>query len=318
MMKVGLIDLDNKNVKNIFPNLALMKLSAYHKKIGDTVEWYDQLFGGRYDLVYVSKVFSFTDNYEYFINAEKIIYGGSGFAISLINGNETYTKELDIKLEEQIEHIYPDYSIYDIVDSAYGFLSRGCPRNCSFCHVAKMQGLKSEKVADLSEFWSGQKNIVLLDPNITACTEKDILFEQLINSKANVDFTQGLDMRLMTNEIAEYLKQIKFKQLHFAWDNYSDGSVLIPKFEKFKNITEYDRRKLVVYVLVGDKERTVTKEDLERIRILKEIGYYPYVMIYNKAELPRGHILKKLQRYVNNRFIWEACNSFEDYLKGGI
>lgn len=311
-----MIDLDNKNAKNIFPNLALMKLSAYHKSIGDNVEWYDQLFGGRYDIVYVSKVFSFSNDYEYFINADKIIYRGSGFAINTVNGIEIYDKDNDIHLSDKIEHFYPDYSLYNIKDSAYGFLTRGCPRNCSFCHVAKMQGLKSTKVADLSEFWTDQKNIVLLDPNITACKDKNILFEQLIKSKANVDFTQGLDMRLMTDETAEYIKQIKTKQLHFAWDNYEDGSVLLPKFEKFKSITNYDRRKLVVYVLVGKKERFVTEEDLKRIHTLREIGYYPYVMIYNKKDLPRGHELKKLQRWVNNRFIWESCRTFSEYLKG--
>lgn len=316
-MKIGLIDLDNKNVKNVFPNLSLMKLSSYHKSIGDTVEWYDQLFGGVYDLVYVSKVFSFSDDYEYFINAKKIVYGGSGFAIKTVNGVELYDKEKDISLPKHIEHIYPDYSLYNIIDSAFGFLTRGCPRNCNFCHVAKMQGLKSTKVADLSEFWSGQKNIVLLDPNITACKEKNSLFEQLIDSKSCVDFTQGLDMRLMTEETAEYIKRIKTKQLHFAWDNYKDGDILLPKFEKFKKITEYDRRKLVVYVLVGKEERFVTNEDLVRIDTLREIGYYPYVMIYNKKELPRSHELKKLQRWVNNRFIWESCKTFEDYLKGG-
>ena len=311
-----MIDLDNKNAKNVFPNLALMKLSAYHKSIGDVIEWYDQLFGGKYDIVYVSKVFSFSSDYEYFINADRVIYGGSGFAIKTIEGAEIYEKYNDISLPSYIEHIYPDYSLYNITDHAYGFLSRGCPRNCSFCHVAKMQGLKSTKVSDLSEFWNGQKNIVLLDPNITACNDKNSLFEQLIDSKAYVDFTQGLDMRLMTDETAEYIKRIKTKQLHFAWDNFDDMEILLPKFEKFKSITGYDRRKLVVYVLVGKEERFITEHDLKRIHILRELGYYPYVMIYNKIDLPKGHELKKLQRWVNNRFIWESCRTFSEYLKG--
>ena len=130
--KIGLIDVDGHN----FPNIPLMKISAWHKKNGDSVEWYDPMFSGHMDKVYMAKVFSFTPDYQYFIDADEIIKGGSGYAIDLINGKEVYNKALDIDLPYEIEHIYPDYSIYNITDTAYGFLTRGCPRACSFCHVA--------------------------------------------------------------------------------------------------------------------------------------------------------------------------------------
>lgn len=315
MAKIGLVDCDRKNPKHLFPNLALMKLSAWHKKRGDTVEWYVPLFGGHYDKVYVAKVFSFTNNYEWPIDADEVEYGGSGFAISVVDGHEVYDKEKDKPLEYEIEHIYPDYSIYNITDTAYGFLTRGCPRGCSFCHVQAMQGSKAHKVADLSEFWNGQRNICLLDPNISACNEWRDVFKQLIDSKATVDFSQGLDIRLMTDEKIEMLSKTKVASVHFAWDRYEDKELVVPKLERLKEITKWDKRKIIVYCLVGDRERKVTDKDLERIYTLREIGTYPFVMIYNKAELPRGHELKKLQRWVNNRFIWESNESFEDYLR---
>lgn len=151
-MRVGLIDLDKKREAKPFPNLALMKISAYHKRKGDFVSWYDGTFC---DVVYMSKVFSFSPDYPDPINAKRVIAGGSGFAIKLFQGIETYVKELDPELPSEIEHIYPDYSLYGIEDTAYGFLTRGCPRGCGFCHVAAKEGKCSRKVANLSEFWGG-------------------------------------------------------------------------------------------------------------------------------------------------------------------
>lgn len=311
--RIGFIDCDKKNNKNPFPNLVLMKLSAWHKSQGDDVEWYFP-FSEEYDRVYVSKVFSFSDDYEYAINAKEVIYGGSGFAISMENGKEVYHKEKDKSLPYEIEHIYPDYSLYDISDTAYGFMTRGCPRGCDFCHVKAMQGQKAHKVADLSEFWSGQKNIVLLDPNISACVEWRDVFQQLIDSKASVDFSQGLDIRLMTEEKIKMLKDIKSKSVHFAWDRYEDKDIILPKLKQFAELTQWNRRKIVVYCLVGNVERRLRVEDLERVMALREFAY-PYITIYNKAELPKSHELKKLQRWVNNRFIWESTASFEEYIK---
>lgn len=313
-MKIGLIDVDKKNAKNPFPNIALMKLSTWHKRNGDTVEWYEPLLSGHLDKVYVSKVFSYTQNYEYYIDADEVIYGGSGYAIRSVGGVETYDKSKDTQLPYEIEHIYPDYSIYGISDTAYGFITRGCPRGCDFCHVKEMQGVKSHKVAELSEFWNGQKNIVLLDPNITACEEWKDVFQQLIDSKAYVDFSQGLDIRLMTEQKAEMLKKIKVKTVHFAWDRYEDKKIVLKKLEMFKRMTNWDRRKMVVYVLCGDREKKVLKTDLERIYTLREMGYWPYVMLYDKENIPKGHKLRKLQRWVNNRFIWERVDTFEEYL----
>ena len=238
-MRIGLIDVDGHN----YPNLVLMKLSAYHKKIGNSVEWYDPitaLCDGYYDIVYMSKVFTFTEDYTDVIYAKEIIKGGTGYFYP--DGGE--------KLPYEIEHIYPDYDLYGIKNTAYGFLSRGCPRGCDFCVVKHKEGQKTVKVADLSEWWHGQKNIELLDPNILACIDHEDLLKQLIDSKANVNINQGTDIRIMTERKAELLKQIKMKTVHFAWDRYEDKEIILPKLKLFKDVTGWDRRKMIVYVHV--------------------------------------------------------------------
>lgn len=210
-MRVGLIDVDGHN----FPNIPLMKLSAWHKQQGDTVEWYEPLFSGHMNRVYMSKVFSFTQDYPYFVDADEVVRGGSGYCIELADGREHYQKERDKELPPEVEHIYPDYSIYPELtqDKAFGFLTRGCPRGCEFCHVGCKEGKRSHKVADLSEFWRGQKNIVLCDPNTLACPEHMELLQQLKDSKARVNFNQGLDIRLMNERNIELLKQIKLETM---------------------------------------------------------------------------------------------------------
>ena len=314
-MNVGLIDVDGHN----FPNIPLMKISAWHKAQGHHVEWYEPMFSGHMDKVYMSKVFSFTSDYQHYIDADEIIKGGSGYCISTANGIEVFDKSKDIELPYEVEHIMPDYSIYNITDTAYGFLTRGCPRGCGFCCIESKEGRMSRKVADLNEFWSGQKNIVLCDPNILACRQWKDLLGQLIDSKAWVDINQGLDIRLMTEEKATMLKKVKMKQLHFAWDRYQDKNIIIPKLKMFKEITGINERNLIVYVLCNYD--TTFEQDLERIYVLRELGYWAYVMLYDKESIAKGHRLRKLARWVNNRFIFAKCERFEDYLqsykKGG-
>ena len=307
MAKIGLIDVDGHN----FPNLPLMKISAWHKQQGDTVEWYDPMFTGHCDKVYLSKVFSFTEDFQYYIDANEIVKGGSGYAISLVNGKEVYDKSKDKPLPDEIEHIYPDYELYGITDTAYGFLSRGCPRGCEFCHVEAKEGRRSYKVADLTEFWGGQRNIVLCDPNILACKDWRELLQQLIDSGASVEFNQGLDIRLMTEEKAELIKHINVSNLHFAFDRYQDRDKILPMLKMFLEVTGLRGRDIGVYVLCGYD--TTMDQDLERIYALRDLGYAPYVMLYNKDSIPKGHDLRRLQRWTNSRFIFYSVEKFEDY-----
>lgn len=309
-MKIGLIDVDGHN----FPNLPLMKLSAWHKQNGDTVEWYSQMFSGHMDKVYMSKVFSFTPDCDDCIDADEIIRAGSGYCIETKDGKEIYHADRDRKLPYEAEHIYPDYGLYpDLTkDTAYGFMSRGCPRGCEFCHVGTKEGKKAYKVADLSEFWKGQKNIVLLDPNPTACLEwKDIL-QQIIDSGAWVNFSQGVDIRIMTEEKARMIKQVKTKNIHFAWDRYEDKDMIIPKFKMFKELTGWDKGKMSVFILTNFD--TTFQQDLERVYILRELGYSPYIMIYNRQAVRRGSDLRRLQRWVNSRVAFAAVEKFEDFI----
>ena len=297
-MRVGLIDVDGHN----FPNLPLMKLSAWHKQQGDEVEWYFP-FGQEYDRVYKSKVFTFTPDYPHPIYSKEIIGGGTGY--NYPDGGEP--------LPYEVEHIYPDYDLYPELtkDTAYGFLTRGCPRGCDFCIVKHKEGQKSVKVADLSEFWRGQKNINLCDPNMFACKDWRDLSQQLIESKAWVDFNQGVDIRIMTEEKAEAIRQMKIKSIHFAWDRYEDKDKILPKFKFFQEITGWNKNKMQVYVLTN--YNTTLEQDIERVTTLRDLHYAPYVMIYNKDQTTMADPVRQLQRWVNNRFIFYSCETFEEY-----
>ena len=302
-MKVALIDVDGHN----FPNLPLMKISAWHKAQGDGVEWYEPLFSQDIDICYMSKVFTFTPGYDAPVNARKVIKGGTGY--SYPDGGTP--------LAQEVEHIYPDYSIYyeripETRTTAYGFLTRGCPRGCDFCIVKHKEGRRSVKVADLSEFWRGQKNIVLLDPNMFACAEWRELSDQLIDSGAYVDFSQGCDIRIMTEEMIEAIRRMKIKQIHFAWDRYEDKDFIVQKFQMFKDITGWNQRKLGVYVLTNFN--TTHEQDVERVETLKKLGFNPYVMIYEKEKLPTNHITRQLQRWCNNRRIFQSTRHFSEYV----
>lgn len=300
--RIALIDVDGHN----FPNLPLMKLSSWHKRRGDSVEWYDPLFHNEayskpFDVAYMSKVFTFTPDFQYPVNADVIIKGGTGYFYP--DGGDP--------LPEEIEHIYPDYSLYGITDTAYGFLTRGCPRGCEFCIVGKKEGLKSYKVANLSEFWRGQKNIMLCDPNLIACSDWKDLIQQLIDSKAKVNINQGIDIRIMTEEKAEMIKKMRVDSVHFAWDRYEDKKRIVPKFKAFKEITGWPARKTSVYVLTNFN--TTIEQDLERIYTLRDLDYDPYVMIYEKEKTKGNDPVRLLQRWVNNRKIFNTIPKFEDY-----
>lgn len=306
-MRIGLIDVDGHN----FPNIPLMKLSSYHKSKGDHIEWYSPMFSGHMDIVYMSKVFSFTPDYEYYVDADKVIKGGSGYCISLVDEREVYDRSKDIPLPDEVEHIYPDYSLYpDLTkDTAYGFLTRGCPRGCGFCHVAAKEGRCSVKVADLSEFWRGQKNIVLCDPNILACREHMDLLRQVAESKALVDFNQGLDIRLMNERNLSVLKQIRIKTIHIAFDRYEDKDVIVPKMQKLHD-AGFDRNKGKVMVYILCNFNTTLEQDIERIQICRELNFSPYPMIYDKEHA--NPVYRKLQRWCNNFIFWK-CKTFDNY-----
>ena len=302
-MKIGLIDVDGHN----FPNLALMRISAYHKANGDEVEWWNDLIN--YDIVYMSKIFSnaYSQDITEPINADRVIKGGTGYCIHLEGGKEVFDKSKNHSLQTEMERMFPDYSLYPQYDFAVSMTSRGCPRGCSFCHVGAKEGRCSVKVADVSNFWNGQKGIRILDPNITACREKRDLMRQYKETGAVLDFTQGLDIRLLNDDDIEDINEMRLRTLHFAWDNPKEDLE-----QKFRNFAKGFRRKSnigMVYCLTNFN--STMEENLYRIYTLRDMGYDPYVMIYDKPHAPKK--IKMLQRWCNNKIIFKSCKRFEDY-----
>ena len=263
------------------------------------MEWHEE--GKQYDLVYMSRVFTdtYSKDYRGSIKADCIIKGGTGYGTGS-------------KLPDAVEHMHPDYGLYPrFAGTAYGFLSRGCPRGCGFCIVGDKEGKKTRAVADLDEFWGGEKEIRLLDANILACPDWERLFRQLAGSGAAVDFTQGLDVRLATPEKIAALNKVRTKMLRFAWDNPEDD--LRPYFKRFSELTRVkDWRKRQVYVLTN--YGSTHEQDLYRIYTLRDMGYSPYLMVYEKPSAPEE--TRRLQRWVNNKILFYSVKDFKDYDPG--
>lgn len=201
-MNVGLISVDST-----FPNLALMKLARWHRERGDDVEWYTPF--SFYDVVYMSKIFTFTDDYGYMItNADKVLKGGTGY-------------DLTTTLPDYVERLQPDYSIYPSIDSktAYGFTTRGCIRNCRFCCVRQKEGF-IRPYMDVDEIAiEGRTNLMLMDNNVLASDYGLEQMEKIVKRKYKVDYNQALDARLVTDDVAKLLAQVRWlRYIRFGCD----------------------------------------------------------------------------------------------------
>jgi hypothetical protein len=287
--KIGLIDVDGHN----FPNIALMKLSAFHKLKGDEVEFATI---GNYDKTYMSKIFTFTNDYL-------PSFGDLG---EIIKGGTAYNND---KLPDEIEHMMPDYSLYK-TDKAYGFLTRGCPNKCTWCIVPKKEG-KICINADITEFWNGQKEAVLLDNNVLAHKHGLEQIEKIIDLGIKVDFNQGLDARLIANnkDIANLLSRVKWSRyLRMACDTKSQ----MPFIEQaLQNLNEFGFKnyRVFVYLLVKDIE-----DAHERAVFLKDKGCAPFAQPYrdfdNNIEPTKEQ--KRFARWVNHKAIFKTVQ-FSEY-----
>jgi hypothetical protein len=283
-MKIGLIDVDSK-----IPNLALMKISAYHKAQGDAVKLHDPLLD-KPDKVYASKIFDFTPDYQYWPDCE-IVKGGSGY-------------DLTTNLWPDAETIYPDYSLYNC-DYAIGFTTRGCIRRCPFCIVPEKEG-QIRAVGDIYDFWHGQKQLMLLDNNLTALPEHmEKICKQLIKEKIQTDFSQGLDIRLITDDMAKLLAKVRlWKQIHFAFD---DVKLEKPVREGIAILTKHmPASRLMFYVLIGFN--STPEEDLYRVEMLRGLGVDPFVMPYDKSDPYQ----KRFARWCNHKAIFKTVK-WSDY-----
>lgn len=300
-MDVCLIDVDSK-----IPNLALMKLSTWHKSKGDTVKLgYDPLLDNP-DICYVSKVFDFTPEPEYLPDCE------------IVRGGPAYDLKSRLPMPDA-DRVMPDYGLYREMypdfDYAIGRFTRGCPNRCPWCVVPKMDGNRVHRVAELTDFWCGQERVRLLDDNIMAdagifeecCAElAEVRPKDHPNRKVKV-LWEALDIRLVNDRTAAALAMVTIdKTLHFAWDGPSQDRFIERGIETLRRhgIKPY---RLMFYVLVGFN--TTPKYDLHRIMTLRDLGANPYVMPYDKSD-PYQHYIS---RFVNNKWVFKKTPTFDDY-----
>jgi len=289
-MKVGLIDIDSK-----IPNLALMKLSQYHKQLNHKVELIPPLIAStcqdNYDLIIASKVFDFT---EMPCLPEKTHLGGSGI-------------DFKKKLINPVEHIYPDYNLYGC-NYAIGYTSRGCNRRCPFCIVPEKEGKFKIVCDDIREFWRGQNLLMLLDNSLNTDEEHFLdICEQVLNKNIAIDFSQGLDIRHLTDIQALALSQLKpwgQTPFRFAWDFIRIEKQVRTGIEILRK--HGIEHKSMFYVLIGFN--TTVEEDLYRVEILRNLGVEPFVMPFNKF----NEYQKAFARYVNYKAIFRSVK-WEDY-----
>lgn len=242
-----MIDVDGLH----FPNLALMKLSRYHKQRGDEVEWYTPF--AHYDLVYMAKVFTFTPDYGYLItNADEVVKGGTGY-------------DMHSKLPDEVDMLQPDYSLYPTIDNntAYGFLTRGCPNKCFWCVVPKKEGGVKPYMSVDEIAIEGRNNLVLMDNNILASGDYALeQFEKIIDRGCKVDFNQAIDARLVNETNAELLAKVKWlKYIRFGCDTHKqieDCERAIALLERFGYLGD-----VFLYTMIGGKNDF--DECLERI-----------------------------------------------------
>jgi hypothetical protein len=281
MRSIGIVDVDSHN----FPNLALMKASAFHKAKGDSVEFSK---AGVFDKVYASKLFNFSPDVDWAeIQSPEILKGGTGY--SLAN-----------KLPIEVEKCDPDYSIYPQYDFSIQFYSRGCIRNCPFCVVREKEG-RIQTVEPMALNPKGNR-IEVLDNNFFANPEWWYAIADLMKQKQPVNF-HGVDVRLMNEEQAYWLNKLKHhKQIHIAWDNPKDD-ILPHLTEMLKYIKAY---RISCYVLIG--YWSTPEQDLYRVEKLRELKIDPFVMPFDKSDPYQ----KRFARWVNAKPIFKTTK-WEDY-----
>lgn len=285
-MNIGLVAVDS-----LTQNLALMRLSAWHKAQGDRVEWAFPLAADRYDIVEMSKQFTFTPDDTTPWPCE-VMRGGTGYDLTTL-------------LTPEQDTTYPDYGLYPGMTHALGRLTRGCVRRCPWCCVWRQDGAVHQ-VAELSDFWRGQTHLRLLDDNLTAMPDLFLAFcERMTAERVRVSF-EALDVRLLTDEMAAGLMRVRrWGSLHFAWDSMREERSTIDGLLRLKRVYP-SLHDVLVYVLIGYD--TTPDEDLYRVETLRSIGAMPFVMPYDKSDTYQ----RRFARWVNHKATFKTT-AWEDY-----
>lgn len=288
-MLIGLHDSDATG----FPNLALMKLSAWHKMQGDTVEWWKPLF--QYDRVYSSKIFTFSPVNPYLpLDA---VRGGTGYGI------------MD-ELPAEIDVMFPDYSIYPKCNYVIGFLTRGCIRKCPWCVVPRKEGgiRKYRNWRDIKR--PDSRDIVFMDNNVLACDWGIEQIESMVGENVRVDFNQGLDARLITNDVARMLSQLKWiRFIRMSADTDAMLEVVLSAIDRLRHYGVKPYR-IFVYVLVQD----ITSAEKRVIR-LREVGANPFAQPYRDFATNAEPSIEQrcFARWVNDKAIFKTVDTFAEY-----
>jgi len=280
-MKIGIIDIESKNF-----NTALMQISQYYKQQGHSVEWWTPITHRRFDVVFCSSLFDYTDKSNIPVD---VICGGTGF-------------DVHSRLSREMESCDLDYSIYPKCRKSYLWFSRGCPRKCPWCVVPdKEGGIHPVPVKNLNP---RGEYVVVCDNSFFANPVWEEAISYLQNLKLPCDF-QGIDVRDITKEQAFALSRLRhYKRIKFAWDVPGDEKKVLAGI---RTMVKYVKPYLLMcYVLIGFN--TIEEQDLHRIETLRSLGIDPFVMPFDRKDLYQ----RSLARYVNNKAIFKKC-TWTDY-----
>ena len=286
-MNVALYDVDSK-----IPNLALMKLSRFHRERGDSVSRFDSLWAATYDKIYASKIFEYSDGS--LLDPGQMEIGGTGW-------------DKTVALPPEIEALQPDYTLYGYPHNI-GFAMRGCRFRCKFCVVPEKEGQPFAN-STIEEIWQQRDSdfVVLLDNDFFGNPEWRERIEEIRRHDLRISFSQGLNIRIITDEQAAALASVRFrtlggqkKQVHFAWDQWGKGTEKLID-EGFARVTAAGVKpyQMAFFVLVG--WNTTVEQDLYRIDKLHGMGADVFVMPYDRADPYQ----KALARW-NNRHVWRS------------
>lgn len=292
---IALYDVDSK-----IPNLALMKLSRFHKGRGDRVTWYSPLFAEQYDHIYASKVFKASD--DHLLDPDRMEIGGTGW-------------DLHKQLPANIESLQPDYSLYDFPHNI-GFTMRGCRFRCAFCVVPEKEG-RPKSAWTIDEVWQQRDSdfVILLDNDFFGNPKWQERIAEIRHHGLRVNFSQGLNIRIITEEQCAALASVRFvnlsgekKQVHFAWDRFRDQRLIERGIDRV-TAAGITARQMAFYVLVGFD--TTPEEDFYRVAFLRDKGCDPYVMPFDAKDPYQ----RRFARWVNHKAIFNSV-LWPDYRDG--